>query len=168
MGKVELIFDTSSLISLKSVDCLKLLSEFVEFFVTTDVKNELAGLGRTDKNVETILEEMKFSETFATIPDKYKKLYKWLGKGEISSLVLAQNENKEIVIDDIEALEIILNEFKVKIKFSIHMIYLLVLKKKLTPKEGLEKIEQLRDVRSWESNVIYQTARRIWKKEFNL
>ncbi len=168
MGKVGLVFDTSALISLDSVNCLELLKDCVEFLITSEVKNELVGLSKSEKNVESFLKEIEFKESFVSIPEKYKNAYKWLGKGEISSLVLAQNENKEIVIDDVEALEIILRIFKVRIKFSVHLIYFLVLKGKLTPKEGLDKIERLRKIRSWESNVIYRAARNIWRKEFRI
>ena len=163
---IQVVMDTSSLISLELIEILKKSLRIIEITIPKTVKDEIREIakykdleGKSAKNVVKLIE----NGTIKVVEIKNQKnvdniLSRNVNRGEAECFVCCvENKISGLIMDDIDAaysLEgfVILN--KINIKISIAVLMELYFQKIVDKKELKRLIKNLIKIREWESGAL--------------
>lgn len=167
--KGKIVADTSALVSLEVVKLLFSVLKYFELIIPAAVKSELEEMA-TYSDVhgaaaKRILSFVDGGDITVKDVDGYEKHVYNADLGEAQSLELANKICADYLIsDDVECFWDLENNFK-KTVFSIFVVRLLCDLNELGYDEGWEVINKMSERRTWAKNIIYQTAKKFWKKD---
>ena len=156
-SKDKFLFDTSAFLSLESANLLDTILETFSIITTFSVLQELKDfsqhedkLGKIAKRVlnkknKFLLKETSITEKLNHISETDKELFN-----------LSLEENTQLITDDLKLLYHTTG--KIERSFSTIFLTIFVSSEILTKKQALEKVELMRDLRNWKSNIIYLTT----------
>lgn len=169
---IEVVMDTSSLVSLDIIKMLKKCLKIVEVTVPTSVVEELKELsGYTDREgraSEEILEIIRNKQINVVKVKNRKKIDSLLSadvnEGEAECLICCLEQKIGIlVMDDVDAayrLEGLAIANNIKMKISVAVIVELLRQNKISKKEAVASIRKLIKLREWEGGVLEVLAKR--------
>ena len=153
---MKIVFDTSALMSLAAGNILGFTFESLQCVVPERVCEELRGLSKNDtfewKIAQLVIDYLQQAE----IVQSYKKS----SEGELECAYVANEiEDAEFLItDDTAALSKLEKICTKEIRFSPIIPYALCLKGKMTKKQAIHTLEQMRIKRNWKDNIIFEQA----------
>ena len=149
--KRSIPFDTSVLISLGHTDLISKILDNYTPIVTYSIISELQEIaGRDDPDGDSAKKWLKEKHRFQI--EKVKKQ----SPTEDELFLISIVRKLPIVTDDIKAVK--RYRKKCRCLFSVHIIYSLFLKEKISRARGKLAIQKMRVVRSWKSNAISTAA----------
>jgi rRNA-processing protein FCF1 len=157
---MKLAIDTSALLSLEAGGVLEIAVEKLDFIISPRVKEELVGLSRNN-NFEGNLAKSILDYTEIKVIEPSKIFDE--GELEIAYLAKERDDVGFIVTDDIAARKKIEKISDKPIRFSTMIVYALCLKGTKTFEQGWKIIERMTVKRDWKDNLIFETARLLWK-----
>jgi predicted nucleic acid-binding protein len=158
---MNIVADTSALISLEAGGILEIAVEKIDFVMSTRIKKELFGISRNNDFEGNLAKKiLGYKEIGVLEPSKR------FDDGESEAAYLAK-ENKDIefiITDDIASREKIEKISDKPIRFSTLIVYALCLKGIKTFEQGWKIIERMAVKRNWKDNLIFEGAKILWKK----
>lgn len=161
---MEIVVDTSALLSLEAGGILEISIEKLDFIIPLRVKEEITGLSKNNdfegnlaKNVLGYIDnEIKVIES--------SKRY---NEGELEAAYLAKERSsiEFIITDDVSAIEKMEKIADKPIRFSTMIVYALCIKGIKTFEQGWKIIERMAVKRIWKDNLIFESAKLMWNKE---
>ena len=151
------ILDTSALISLESIGILEKVLQLFSITTTSSVIKELQEFakyddkyGRIAKNIlkmktEFAVESCEITESIKNIESTDNELYN-----------LSLKKTLPLITDETKLVHH--TRHKIEVYFTPVFIILLTEAGHFTNKEAIKKLEKLRRIRNWKSNIIYLTT----------
>ncbi|MEK6827944.1 MAG: hypothetical protein AABX78_01200 [Nanoarchaeota archaeon] len=148
------ILDTSALISLGSIDILEQVVGLFSITTTNSVIKELEEFAKYDGKYGKIAKNvLKLKSRFTMESCEIKESIKYIETTDNELYNLALKKKLPLVTDETKFVHHARN--KIEVYFSPVFIILLLGAGQLTKKEAVDKLEKLRDIRSWGDNIIY-------------
>ncbi len=154
--KSSFCFDTAALVSLGHTDILPLIIDNFYVIISKGVLEELKDIARHgDDDSRSAKKWLDYQREFEirNIPRKRH--------AEDELFEICKSEDHLFVSDDIIAIK----QFKsdnVKCYYSVHIIFLLYYKEKISKERALLNIEKMRTKRDWKTNLITIAARTLF------
>jgi len=159
-GNDRFVVDTSALISLASVKLLRRAMHIADFVVPQGVLAELEDISRKDDKLGKAAREiLEHKDDLLLMDVEVMEKIQFLQETDNECFNLAERENLVLVTDDVRAVYHIAG--RVETRFSTFFLVALIELGLLSKREGLSFLEKLRDVRSWENNIIYVKTRKL-------
>lgn len=169
---IEVVVDTSSLVSLQMINALTKSFEIIKMIIPKIVKEELNDISKhKDNEGKTAKEILEFilKGNIKTVEVKNQKkvenlLSKDVNHGEAECFIACiENDIKTLVMDDIDAaysLEGIAIANKIKMKISVAVLIELFREKIIDKPQLKNYVSSLIKIRGWESGVLEVLAKR--------
>ncbi|MBW2975439.1 hypothetical protein KY366_06995 [Candidatus Woesearchaeota archaeon] len=155
--KKSFIFDTSALISLASIDLLKRVVNFSSITTTDAVMQELNDFSKHKDDYGNISKKVLILKNkFLIRSAEAKEEIRYLEDTDNELFNLSKNTNIPLITDDHKIVHH--TEKKIEVYFSTFFLIAFVAAGLISKKEALEMLERLRDIRNWQSNIIYLTT----------
>lgn len=159
-SKDKFLFDTSAFLSLESIDLLILVIKMFLVATTISVLKELEDfaqhedvLGIIAKMVLLKKDRFIFKEVVVT------ERINFVSPADEELFNLSLKENITLITDDLKLLRHTTG--KIKRAFSTYFLTDFVHAGILTKEEALAKLEEMRNIRNWQDNIIYLSTREI-------
>ena len=158
-SKDNFIFDTSALISIEIVGLLEELNKLVNIIITGSVIEELENFSRFDDAYgNTSKKILKYKDKFIVKKAVISKRIQFIENTDNELFNLALKEKLILITDDVK---MSYHAGKhIETYFSTFFLGLFISMNILSKKEAVEKLEKLRDLRSWNNNIIYLTTKK--------
>ena len=154
--KISLAFDTSALVSLGHTGLIKIIKNNFNIIITKGIIDELKEISKEkDRDADSAKKWLKLEKDLNVKPTKTKT------KGEEELFDICSNENRFLITDDIKAIKRFKN--KIRCYYSVHIVYILYKKGKISKERAIMSIERMRTERSWKRNLIYVTSRILFE-----
>src|SRR3989344_7489089 len=150
----SMIFDTSALISLESINILEQVLKLFSINTTNSVIKELEEFAKHDDKYGKIAKNvLKLKSGFTIESCEIKESIKYIESTDNELYNLALKKKLPLVTDETK----FVHHARDKIEVYFTAIFLVMLKEAgyFTKKEALDKLEELRDIRNWRNNIIY-------------
>lgn len=162
----KLVFDTSALISLEVANLMNKASEIFRVFIPKKVHEELKEIANYEdvhgKAANRILKMERIE--IREVGDINRHLTH-IDEGEAEALELAKAIVADYLIcDDYESFWYLSDNFE-KTVFSVFVVRYLCEEGIISIEEGWDFIEMIRKRRTWGDNIIYRTAKTLWRPE---
>ena len=152
------ILDTSALISLGSIHILEQVLKRFSITTTNSVVKELEEFAKYDDKYGKIAKNvLKLKSRFTIESCKVTESIKYIEPTDNELFNMALKKKLPLVTDETKFVHH--TRHKIEVYFSTVFLVLLTEAKYLTKKEALDKLEELRDIRNWRSNIIYLTTK---------
>lgn len=159
ISKEGLIIDTSAFISLESIELLDDVVRLFDIITTYSVIDELEEFSKhEDKYGKIAKGVLKFKDKFILKSAEIKERVRFLEETDNELYNLALNEKIPLITDDHK-----LNyhtKDKITVYFSTFFLITFVTAGIITKDKALSKLEKMRDIRNWQNNIIYLTAKK--------
>jgi predicted nucleic acid-binding protein len=166
-AKKFIVGDTSVLVSLQTGDLLKGTLSIVQLFVPHDVEDELKLHARLDTNAAAVFSLIRNRKiTVCDVQDRRRvnelvALFPKIDIGEAAALVLAEEQNIEVVItDDFKAFPYLKRVTTAKVHISAYLIAGLVVRNRISLDKARAAFDRIARKRNWLDAEIYQHAKR--------
>ena len=149
--KTTLVFDTSALVSLGHTGLINIILKNFNIIVTRSIIDELKEISKgNDDDAQSAKKWLKLTKNLKIKKSKGNKI------GEEDLVEICLKEKRFLITDDIKAIK----KYKDRIKcyYSVHIVYILFKKAKISKERAIMSIEKMRTKRSWKSNIIYVTS----------
>lgn len=165
-----LVGDTSAMISLEVGDVLIDSLEKFDYIIPDKVCKEIEDIseindehGSAAEKILELIRNDKIHRSSVKNIDKVNEivdLYKKIDFGEAEALVLARENDHEILItDDLRSMKNLMDISQgVRVHLSIYVIASMVMKGSLKKEEALNCLSRISKGRSWENSAIYNKA----------
>ena len=163
MDKIQIVLDTSAIISLGCTEKFHLIKKIFHLNSPMRVKIELEEISKRKDEIGKVAKNILDSNfiTFHELPSNLQNI-----KGEVEVGNLANELKTEaIVTDDIKSMRKLEKTTNTPIWFSSFIIYLLCERQLISHKEGWSAIEAMRTKRGWKENLIIDYAKILWEKQ---
>jgi len=151
--KPSFAFDTSSLVSLGHTGIVGTVIDNFNITITETIVDELRRVSKNnDSHAKAAMKWLDRSGLLIIRQEMEKRKY-----GEDELFDICKIEDMILVIDDLKALK--RYEDQVWWFLSIHIIYLLRSKGKITSRNARRMFNIMREERNWKDNLIYTTGR---------
>ena len=152
--KSEYLFDTSALISLGAVKVIDNVLKLTKIVVTPSIVKELEEFTKhEDEYGKASKYVLKYRDNFIVKKAEIKESIKYIEKTDNEIYNLAKKCSSILITDDIKLSRHV--DGKINTQFSTLFLTLLVSSKQLSKEKALELLEELRNIRNWENNLIY-------------
>ena len=152
--KKEYIFDTSALISLGAIKITDYVLKLARIVITVSIIKELEEFAKHEDEYGKVSKEvLKYKDKFIVKKAKIKESIEYIQTTDNELYNLAKKQSSILITDDIKLSRHV--DGKIDTLFSTFFLTLLVSSKHLSKKEALNKLEELRNIRNWRSNIIY-------------
>jgi len=147
-----LAFDTAAFVSLGHTDLLNVINENFTILLTESIVEELKEIAqRNDHDASAAESWLKYSSSFFVEKAKKKK------SAEDELFEICKRKNIPLVTDDIKAVKKF--EDAITCFFSVHIVYLLYIKKLISQEKAVRSIEKMKTERDWKQNLIAVTGK---------
>ncbi len=162
----EVVFDTSALISLEVVNLMNKASELFRVFILQKVHEELKEVAKyVDVHGKAANRILKIERIAIREVVEISRHSIYVDEGEAEALELAMEiEADYLICDDYESFWYLSENFE-KTVFSVFVVRCLCEKGVISMEYGWKFIEMIRDRRTWRNNIIYRTAKTLWRCE---
>lgn len=158
----DFLLDTSAFISLESVKLLGRVVRFFNILTTNAVIEELKEFSKhSDKYGNIAKRVLSYKNKFSIKTSEIKEKIKYLEKTDNELFNLSRKLKIPLVSDDHKIAHH--TKDKIEVYFSTFFLVVFVISNIISKKEALQMLEKLRDIRNWQSNIIYLTT----KEELN-
>jgi len=148
------VVDTSALLSLESTKLLKSVTEIADLLIPAGVLKELEDISKQNDDLAKVAERvLKQEENIFIEHIENTKKIPFIQDADNECFNLAKKHNLTLITDDLKAIYHIAD--KVKTMYSTFFLVALIQSGALSKQKGLNLLEELRDMRSWENNIIY-------------
>jgi len=159
---MNLAIDTSALLSLEAGGVLEIAVEKLDFIISPRVKEELTGISENNDFEGNLAKSvLGYVGNEIKVVEPSKRFDE--GESEVAYLAKETSDVEFIITDDIAAKEKIEKISDKPIRFSTMIVYALCLKGIKTFKEGWKIIERMAVKRVWKDNLIFESAKLMWK-----
>ena len=159
-SKRSFLLDTSAFISLESVNLLKEAIRISNIITANSVIKELNEFSKyDDENGKIAKRVLKLKNNFSIKSAKIKEKIKYLENTDNELFNLSKQNNVPLISDDHKLIHH--TKGKIETYFSTFFIIALVVADIITKENALKILEELRDIRNWESNIIYIATKEI-------
>lgn len=133
----------------------------LKLLIAPRVLVELTDIARMKDRTGMVAKEILVKQycTLADLPSRYCDR---LGEVETVRLASLRDNVDVVVMDDVRAARKLSQGCRVPIVFSPFIVFLLFEAGKLTRDEGWQIIQQMATERSWQRNIIFIDAERLW------
>ena len=158
-SKDSFIFDTSALISLASISLIKEIVRLFNVVLTESVIKELEDFSKFEDTYGNASKEvLKYKNNFIIRSAKIIKKIEFIENTDNELFNLALKEKIVLITDDIK-LSYHTSKY-IEINFSTFFLGLFIGAKIISKEEAIDKLEKLRDLRNWRSNIIYLVTKK--------
>ena len=161
----KIVFDTSALISLEVANLMSKASEFFRVFIPKKVHEELKEVAKyEDVHGKAANRILKIERIEIREVGEISRHLTYVDEGEAEALELAKAiEADYLICDDYESFWY-LSEYFEKTVFSVFVVRCLCERGMISTEEGWNFIELIRERRTWGDNIIYRTAKKLWRR----
>ncbi len=153
------ILDTSSFISLESINILEQVSKLFSVTTTNSVIKELEEFARYDDEYGKIAKNvLKLKSIFTIGKCKVTESIRHIEVTDNELYNLALKKNSPLVTDETKLVHH--TRHKIDVYFTPLFLILLTEAGYFTKNEALDKLEKMRGIRNWRNNIIYLTAKK--------
>lgn len=172
---MKLVIDTSALVSLEIMDCLRKILETFEVVITQEIFQELHEMadykdveGRAAKRTIKLIKKYKVKIEKCNTKDYKNFLTKGVDNGEASAFFICLKKGIEMFItDDVDAsftLKPLAKTENIKLRICMAIVIDLVSQNIISKKEAYNNIKKLIKVRGWEGGVLEVMIERYLRK----
>ena len=148
------ILDTSTLISLESINILEQVLKLFSITTTNSVIKELEEFAKHDDKYGKIAKNiLKLKNKFTIESCGIRESIKYIESTDNELYNLALKKELPLVTDETKFVHH--TRDKIEVYFTTVFLVILTETKYFTKKEALNKLEELRNIRNWRDNIIY-------------
>jgi len=153
------ILDTSSLISLESINLLDQILNLFTIITTNSVIKELENFAKYDGRYGRIAKSiLKFKKRLRIETCEIIETINYIEQTDNELYNLSLKMKLPLITDETKFVHHARE--KIDIYFTPIFLAILIESKYLTKNDALNKLERLRDIRNWRSNIIYLTSKK--------
>ena len=139
---------------LESIKLLKSVIEIADLFIPAGVLKELEDISRQNDDLAKVAKRVIGQKKNISIEKiEITKKIPFIQDTDNECFNLAKEHNLILITDDLKAIYHIAD--KVETMYSTFFLVALIQSRVLSKQKGLNRLEELRDMRSWENNIIY-------------
>ena len=158
-SKDSFVFDTSALISLASIDLIENIIKHFNVISTESVIKELDDFSKfEDRFGNASKEVLKYKNNFTIKSAKIIKKIEFIEETDNELFNLALKEKIVLITDDTKISYHTRKD--IETNFSTFFLGFLIGTKTISKEDAIDKLEKLRDLRSWKNNIIYLTTKK--------
>ena len=159
-SKDKFIFDTSAFLRIESIYLLDTVTDLFSIITTLSVLRELENFARHEDRLgiiakRVLLKRNRFFLKEAAITERLE----YVSSIDEELFNFAFNENITLITDDLKLLRHTTG--KIKRAFSTYFLTDFVYAGMFTKEEALVKLEEMRDIRDWQENIIYLSTKGV-------
>ncbi len=157
-SKKRFLLDTSAFISLESINLLERVISVFDIETTNSVIDELKDFSKhSDEYGNTANRILKIVTNVSIDSTNVNEQIKYLEKTDNELFNLSKEKKISLITDDHKLIHH--TKDKIEVYFSTFFLVTFAAANVISKREAMEMLEKLRDIRNWESNIIYLTTK---------
>lgn len=160
---MSFVVDTSAFLSLESVSLLETIIKNFEINTSPGVTRELGEFAEYDDELGTLAQHVLIKKEHLIVekPPLEDRII-FVSETDNELFNLARLKKSTLITDDIKLTRHCVN--KIRTEFSTYFLIAFVETGFVTKQEGIKKLEKMRQIRNWQDNIIYLTAKEELEK----